>query len=173
MPGRCGNSSLRFQRTRRMSARWILVDGYSVLHTWSRFLTRKARQSSLQQRRETLVGLLRQYADHSRRRVTVVFDAYAAKHKVGEKEPAQGVEVLFSERGKTADDVIERLVAQAPVKDEILVVTSDNAERGTVEAMGAQTTSAEAFEMDVEAMLRDLAGAVRLHTRRRPLGARG
>jgi predicted RNA-binding protein with PIN domain len=155
-----------------LSQQWILVDGYSVLHAWPRFATRKARQLSLQQRREMLVGVLRQYADHSRRRVTVVFDAYAAKHKAEGKEPAHGVEVLFSERGKTADDMIERLVAQTADKGKILVVTSDNAERQTVEATGAQTTSAEVFEADVEAILRELAGMVRLHTRRRPMGPR-
>lgn len=155
-----------------MSQPWILVDGYSVLHAWPRFATRKARQMSLQQRREMLVGVLRQYADHSRRRVTVVFDAYAAKHKAEGKEPMHGVEVLFSERGKTADDVIERLVAQVGDKGKILVVTSDNAERQTVETMGAQTTSAEIFEADVEAVLRELAGMVRLHTRRGSVGPR-
>jgi predicted RNA-binding protein with PIN domain len=155
-----------------MNEQWILVDGYSVLHTWPRFVTRKARQLSLQQRREMLVGALRQYADHSRRRVTVVFDAYAAKHKAEGSEPTHGVEVLFSERGKTADDMIERLVGKAGDKGKVLVVTSDNAERQTVEAMGANTTSAEIFEGDVEAVLRELAGEVRLHTRRRPLGPR-
>ena len=69
---------------------------------------------------------------------------------------------MFSERGKTADNVIERLVARAEQKGEILVVTSDNAERSTVEAMGARPpTSAEVFEGDVEAALRGLAGDVR------------
>ena len=68
---------------------------------------------SLQQRREALVGVLRQYADHSRRRVTVVFDGYAAKHKPEGQEPTHGVEVLFSDKGKTADDLIERLVGQS------------------------------------------------------------
>ena len=153
-----------------MNDQWILVDGYSVLHAWPRFATRKARQLSLQQRREALVGLLRQYADHSRRRVTVVFDAYAAKHKAEGKEPTHGVEILFSERGKTADDLIERLVAEKMDKGKIVVVTSDNAERQTVEAMGAHTTSAEVFEGEVEAALRELAGMVRLHTRRRSMG---
>ena len=52
------------------------------------------------------------------------------------------------------------------------MVTSDNAERQTVEAMGANTTSAEVFEGDVEAVLRELAGMVRLHTRRRSMGPR-
>ena len=83
-----------------MSGRWILVDGYSVLHAWPRFATRKARQLSLQQRREMLVGLLRQYADPSRRRVTVVFDAYAAKHKAEGKEPTHGIESFVFRAGE-------------------------------------------------------------------------
>ena len=153
-----------------MSERWILVDGYSVLHAWARFGTRKARSLSLQQRREALVGLMRQFADHSGRRVTVVFDGYAAKHKLEGKEPSHGVEIVFSERGKTADDTIERMVAQAEHKARIQVVTSDNMERRTVETMGAHTLSAEVFEAEVDAALRDLAGSVRQHSRRRRLG---
>lgn len=153
-----------------MSDRWILVDGYSVLHAWPRFATRKARGLSLQQRREALVGLLRQYADHGRRRVTVVFDGYAAKHNPEGQEPTHGVEVLFSERGKTADDLIERLAGQSEHKADMLVVTSDNMERHTVEAMGAHTTSAEVFEVEVEAALRELAGMVRSHSCRRHIG---
>jgi predicted RNA-binding protein with PIN domain len=141
-----------------------------VLHAWPRFATRKARGLSLQQRREALTGLLRQYADHGHRRVTVVFDGYAAKHKPEGREPAHGVEVLFSERGKTADDLIERLVGQSEHKADILVVTSDNLERQTVEAMGTHSTSAEVFEAEVEAALRELAGMVRSHSRRRHIG---
>src|SRR5208282_1820079 len=136
-----------------MSGQWVLVDGYSVLHAWRMFATRKVRQLPLQRRREMLVGLLRQYADHNRRRVTVVFDAYAAKHKPEVAEPTHGVEVLYSERGKTADDLIERLVGLAEHKAGILVVTSDNMERRTVEALGAQTASAEVFEAELEAAL--------------------
>jgi predicted RNA-binding protein with PIN domain len=154
-----------------VSERWILIDGYSVLHAWARFGTRKARASSLQQRRETLVKLLHQFADQSGRRVTVVFDGYAAKHKPEGKDPSHGVEVVFSERGKTADDAIERLVAQAEHKARIEVVTSDNMERRTVETMGAQSLSAESFESEVDAALRDLAGLVRQHSRRRRPGA--
>src|SRR5271170_7942185 len=125
-----------------MSNRWILVDGYSVLHAWPRFTTRKSRQMSLQQRREMLVVMLRQYADHHHRRVTVVFDGYAAKHKPEVAEPKRGVEVLFSDKGKTADDLIERLVGQSEHRADMVVVTSDNMERRTVESLGAQSVSA-------------------------------
>ena len=153
-----------------MSERWILVDGYSVLHAWKRFATRKTRALSLHQRREALVKLLRQFADHRGWRVTVVFDGYAAKHKPEGEEPSHGVEVVFSERGKTADDVIERMVAEDGRKTQIEVVTSDNVERRTVEAMGAHSTSAEFFEAEVDAALQGLAGLVRQHSRRRRVG---
>jgi uncharacterized protein len=154
-----------------MSNRWVLVDGYSVMHTWKRFATRKASALSLQQRREELVKLLLQFADHSGRRVTVVFDGYAAKHKPERNEPSHGVEIVFSERGKTADDAIERMVSEAADRTRIQVVTSDNVERGTVEAMGAESLSAELFEAEMDAVLRDLAGAIRQHSRRRRIGS--
>jgi uncharacterized protein len=153
-----------------MSERWILVDGYSVLHAWKRFATRKSRALSLRQRRETLVKLLGQFADHSGHRVTVVFDGYAAKHKPEGNEPSHGVEVVYSERGKTADDAIERLVAQAEHKAAIQVVTSDNMERHTVESMGAHSVSAELFEAELDGALQGLAGLVRQHSRRRRAG---
>jgi len=125
---------------------------------------------SLQQRREELIKLLRQFADHGGHRVTVVFDGYAAKHKPEGSVPVQGIEVVFSERGKTADDVIERRVAEANRGLRIQVVTSDNVERGTVEAMGAESVSAQLFEAELETVLRDLAGTIRKHSRRRRMG---
>jgi ribosomal protection tetracycline resistance protein len=154
-----------------MSNRWVIVDGYSVLHAWPKLLKLAGR--ALEQRRGALVRVLRQFADHSGRRVTVVFDGYAAKHKPEVVEPSHGVEVLFSEKGKTADDAIERLVAQAEHRERILVVTSDNMERHTVESLGAHSVSAEVFEAEVESELRELARSVRHHGRRRHIGRIG
>lgn len=152
-----------------MSGNWILVDGYSVLHAWPKL--RKLAGRSLEQQRDGLIRVLRQYADQSGRRITVVFDGYAAKYKPEGREPLRGVEVIFSESGKTADDVIERLVAQAADRENILVVTSDNAERQTVEGLGARSQSAEIFEAEVMAVLKDLAKAVREHSRPRRIGS--
>ena len=149
-----------------MSDRWILVDGYSVLHTWPVFLTRKARSRSLAAKREVLIGLLRQYADHTGHRVTVVFDGYAAKHKPEVNEPTPGIEVVYSESGRTADDVIERFVGQAEHRSQILVITSDNLERDTVESLGAQSISTELFAAEAEVASQELAQLVSAHTRR-------
>jgi predicted RNA-binding protein with PIN domain len=149
-----------------MSARWVLVDGYSVLHTWPVFLTRKARARTLAGKRDVLISLLRQYADHTGHRVTVVFDGYAAKHKPESNEPTPGIEVVYSDKGKTADDVIERLVGQSEQPASILVITSDNLERHTVESLGAQSMSCDLFAVEADAALRELAQAVLLHSRR-------
>jgi hypothetical protein len=152
-----------------MREQWVLVDGYSVLHAWSKL--RRAAGRSLEHQRDALVGVLRQYGDARHCRVTVVFDGYAAKRRPEALEPTPGVEVLFSETGKTADDVIERLVGQAEHHDRILVVTSDKMERHTVESLGAHSMDAELFESEVMAALGELHGLVRRHGRERRLGS--
>ena len=148
-----------------MNERWVLVDGYSVLHAWPKL--RRAAGRSLEQQRDALVRVLRQYGDARHCRVTVVFDGYAAKRKPEAVEPTPGVEVLFSGAGKTADDVIERLVEQAERRERVEVVTSDNMERQTVESMGAHSVSAESFEVEVDTTLQELARTVRQYGRRR------
>jgi predicted RNA-binding protein with PIN domain len=146
-----------------MKAPWIIVDGYSVAHAWPRL--RQLAHGPLARRRELLVQLLGRYADFSGKRVTVVFDAYAVRHQPATAEPPHGVEVVFSRQGKTADDVIERVVALSPGCDHITVVTSDNVERQIVEALGARSLSAELFELEVADQLRELERAVRHHGR--------
>jgi hypothetical protein len=79
-------------------------------------------------------GVSRQYVYLTGRKVTVVFDGYAAKHKSDVAETTHGVDVLFSGRGKMADDVVERLVSQAENRGKILVVTSDAMGRHAVES---------------------------------------
>ena len=150
-----------------MSAPWILVDGYSVLHFWPRL--RKLAGRSLELQRDVLIGVLRQYGDATGSRMTVVFDGHSAKRPPAQIAPTPGVEVLFSASGKTADDVIERLVGTAPRPGAIRVVTSDNVERDTVEMLGAQCVSTELFETEVTAALGELARQVREHNRARRL----
>ena len=139
----------------------VLVDGYSLLHSWKRFTNRKTRSHSLQHKRDALIRILQQYADHTGHRVTLVFDAYAAKHKPDIPEPTPGVEVIYSDKGKTADEAIERTVGEASQPAQILVVTSDNLERTTVESLGARSMSGDLFEMEVNAAVKDLDTLVR------------
>jgi predicted RNA-binding protein with PIN domain len=150
-----------------MSGQWILVDGYSVMHSWKKL--RRPAGRSLEQRREALLSELQQYADHTGQRVTVVFDGYAAKHQPESTTKPGEVEVLFSTKNKTADDLIERQVGQAARPDQIQVVTSDNVERQIVEGLGAASVSSETFELEVARVLAELGEQVREHGPRRRL----
>jgi predicted RNA-binding protein with PIN domain len=136
---------------------------------WPRL--RKLAGRSLEHQRDALVRVLRQYGDQMRCRMTVVFDGYAAKRKPAGSPPVPGVEVLFSEHGKTADDVIERLVGLAAQPGLITVISSDNLERSTVEGLGAHSLAAEVFEAEVDAALRQLEQDLRHHSRHRRLGS--
>ncbi len=51
--------------------------------------------------------------------------------------------VAYATADQTADSIIERLVASSGVVREILVITADEAEKLTVEALGAATASPE------------------------------
>jgi predicted RNA-binding protein with PIN domain len=130
------------------------------MHAWRRLASKRM---SLSSRRDELVRLLCQYADHTGHKVTVVFDGYRLKHQPEILEPTRGVEVLFSERGKTADESIERMAGQVAGRQRVLVVSSDRMVRHTVESFGAQTASAEAFEAEVNSALAELACSIRRH----------
>jgi predicted RNA-binding protein with PIN domain len=124
-----------------MRTRWLIVDGYSLLHRMearspaSRGFSHAAR-GRIARRLEELIGTL---AD----RITVVFDGTG--EDAGSDAASAVVEVVFSPGDKTADTVIERLVSSAPDPGGILVVTSDRAERQTVGAAGAHSMSCGNF----------------------------
>jgi predicted RNA-binding protein with PIN domain len=149
-----------------MSTSWVLVDGYSVLHFWRKLIRKqRGRKQVGAEARDQLVKLMQQYADAIGARVSVVFDAYGAKHSPEQVDRGPGVQVVYSQPGKTADDTIERYVAEAADRASILVVTSDNLERQTVESLGARSMSCEMFETEVEAALQQLGILVRHHSR--------
>lgn len=150
----------------RMLPRWVLVDGYSVLHAWPAFQTRRQRARSFLHKRDELITMLARYADHTGDKLTIIFDGYAARHQP-ETVPTlwHGVEVLYSEAGRTADDVIERLVSLLTPRYRVVVITDDHAERRTVESLGAEGYSCEWFAEEVERALAELDRALRVQRR--------
>jgi uncharacterized protein len=83
------------------------------------------------------------------------------------------VEVVFSPGHHTADTVIERLVHEAPDPGGILVVTSDRAERETVDAAGAHSMGCGDFLVWCDQQrhaLASTAGVLRRKTPKSTLG---
>src|SRR5678815_4143514 len=120
-------------------ARYLIVDGHSVIFAWPELRKLHARRSSLA--REALIKQLRDYQDWTGVRVVVVFDGKGRKVEAT-SGPAE-VQVFYSRKGQTADAIIERLASKYAKRFEIMVATSDSMEGETVEACGAEWISAE------------------------------
>jgi uncharacterized protein len=122
-------------------ARYLIVDGHSIIFAWPELRKLHAQRSSLA--REALIKLLRDYQDWTGVHVVVVFDGKGRKIEAT-SDPAD-VQVFYSRTGQTADAIIERLASKYAKRYELMVATSDSMEGETVEACGAEWISSEAL----------------------------
>ncbi len=121
--------------------RLLLVDGYNLLHAARRPLGLD--RLDLDAARHRLLQHIEDTARSLARSVIVVFDSPQARSR---PEPsAFRMQVVFASGGLTADGWIERKVAQSARPQAVLVITSDQMIRRTVEAAGAQVQSSEDF----------------------------
>lgn len=141
----------------------ILVDGYSLLHNWPELARGRPRHSAAA--RAELVHVLTQYQDATGTPITIFFDGSGAPPGVPKNESTRTVEVLFSQAGQTADDMIERAAHRFQPYGEVLAVTDDHAERDTVIALGGSASSCLNFIAGVENALSELAADVQHHNR--------
>jgi uncharacterized protein len=122
-------------------ARYLIVDGHSVIFAWPELRRLHERRSSLA--REALIKRLRDYQDWTGVRVVVVFDGQG--RKIEATSGPGDVQVFYSRTGQTADAIIERLASKYAKRFELFVATSDSKEGETVEACGAEWISPEAL----------------------------
>jgi len=122
-----------------MQARYLIVDGHSVIFAWPELRKLHARRSVLA--REALAKELRDYQDWTGVNVVVVFDG-RGKH-ISEISDPHEVQIFYARRGQTADAIIERLASKYATRFDVTVATSDFLERQTVTACGAISISPE------------------------------
>ena len=120
-------------------ARYLIVDGHSVIFAWPELRKLHARRSSLA--REALLKQLRDYQDWTGVNVVVVFDG-KGKRVEATSDPAE-VQVFYSRNGQSADAIIERLASKYAKRYQLVVATSDSMEAETVHACGAESISPE------------------------------
>ena len=142
----------------------ILVDGYSLLHSWPELAPGKARHS--QAARDELIHVLTRYQDACGTPVTVIFDGAGSKRGRPQAELEPTVEVLYSRAGQTADQMIERATHRFQEYGEVLVVTDDFAERDTVMSLGGMVASCLGFIQSVESALADLQRELKNYNRK-------
>ena len=122
-------------------ARYLIVEGHSVIFAWPELRKLHARRSSLA--REALIKQLRNYQDWTGVRVVVVFDGTGTK--VDATSDPGDVQIFYSRSGQSADAIIERLASKYARRFELIVATSDSMEAETVQACGAESISPEAL----------------------------
>ncbi len=128
----------------------LIVDGHSTVFSLPDL--RRIHGSSPARARQELEKRLLHYQDNSGVSVILVFDG--AGERVSSEREGGGVQVIYSDRGRTADDVVERLVAKYAGKYELTVVTDHYAEQETVRAL-------DAFAIGVEGLVDLLSSAER------------
>jgi len=141
----------------------ILIDGYSLLHSWPELAPGKARHTAAA--RDELIHQITRYQDVIGTPITIVFDGANNDIRLSTVESSREVEILYSRTGQTADDIIERLAHRFAAYGEILAVTDDYAERDTVIAMGGLAASCTQFIRDVENAMVGLADELKHYNR--------
>ncbi len=119
---------------------WLIIDGYNVLRSNGRTVPLKG--SDFQADRERFIENLGRYRGQRRDKVTVVFDGFHADADFPAVKRQGGVEVIYSRRGQTADEVIKEMVEQASNTRDIMVVSSDREISDFVKGLGASVTGA-------------------------------
>jgi predicted RNA-binding protein with PIN domain len=127
----------------------VIVDGYNVIHAWPQ-LKRLLGDASLEAARDKLIERLSVFGMVAGADVTVVFDAHHSTARTNSEELVDGVHVLFTRKGHSADHAIERIAYDASqTGDAITVATSDRFQRDLVRGMGGAVISALELERRV------------------------
>lgn len=142
----------------------ILVDGYSLLHSWEELAPGRPRFSAAA--RDELIHRLTLYRDAIGTPITIVFDGSGAPSGTPRPISTFELEIIYSPAGQTADDVIERAAVRFQPYGEVMAVSDDNAERETVISMGGMACSCYNFIQTVNDTLKELDRDILHHNQR-------
>ncbi len=137
----------------------LIVDGYNVTHAWPSL--KQLMGVSLEDARDRLIDRLAVYSQVTGAEVTVVFDAHRTAAMANSEQVVQGVRVVFTRKGHSADHAIERLAYTVTAgEDPLTVATSDRFQRDLVRGMGGAVISALELERRVVEAEREMGRTV-------------
>lgn len=135
--------------------RYVLVDCYNLIFS-SRELHALSKPE-LESARQRLLELLSNYQGFTGCILTAVFDAYRVRENEGHTGVYDGISVVYTKEGQTADAYIEKAAHEILAKGaaDVYVVTSDGAEQMTVAGEGALRIPSAEFEKELERVTRE------------------
>jgi predicted RNA-binding protein with PIN domain len=121
----------------------IVVDGYNVIYADDEL--RRVAASDIGRSREKLVSILARYLANKDLMVTVVFDGRGGLTDADAAVPGK-LQVVYSAKYQTADDLIIAMIKASPNPRSHLVVTSDRAHiRPAVAEIGCAVIESKDF----------------------------
>jgi predicted RNA-binding protein with PIN domain len=99
----------------------LIIDGYNLIRKFPPLS--RAEEADFSSGREKLLEWLSLYRQKVSNPVTVVFDGGKGGDLIEGRDIYKGIKILYSPLGKTADDLIKRLIDKEGEKS--LVITSD------------------------------------------------
>jgi len=130
----------------------LLVDGYNILNAWPELA--KLKEKNFEYARSKLIHTLANFQALWGHRVIVVFDGHLVRGGTQKSDVVDGVDVVYTGEGETADVVIERLVSGFPGMT-VRVASSDWTEQRVIFLRGAYRLPARELKEWVEMLLRD------------------
>jgi predicted RNA-binding protein with PIN domain len=129
----------------------LLVDGYNLLHA-SGVFGHPDDEPSLETARRALLGFLAQHLNERERpRTIVVFDGKDAPKGLPEVGSFEKIQILFSRRKQSADDLIAELIAVEKQPRELMVISSDHGVQRSARQRGIVSQDSEAWIRELRA----------------------
>ncbi len=98
----------------------LIIDGYNLIYSLNF-------KKSLKEKREKLISLLDEFKNLNKVDITVVFDGTNQESEHRGYENKNGIKIIFSASGETADDVIIDIIKKRKEKaGNFVIVSSDN-----------------------------------------------
>jgi predicted RNA-binding protein with PIN domain len=137
-----------------MSAPFLIVDGYNLMHAAGLARANYGPGDLARQRHELLVRLARRLTTDERKRCTVVFDAIDAPPNLNGRFKHDEMLVQFAKPGHEADEVIEALIIQHSAAKRLTVVSSDHRLQTAIRRRKGIAVDSEIFLKQLESSQR-------------------
>ncbi|PZE19174.1 NYN domain-containing protein [Paenibacillus xerothermodurans] len=132
----------------------LIVDGYNIIGAWPEL--QKLKEVSLEEARDRLIEMLAEYQSYSGVKVLLVFDAYYVPG-LGGKYVQSKLRIFYTKEKETADELIERLVAEnIGRRRQIYVATSDMTEQHVIFGKGAFRVPAGELRIKLDLAKREI-----------------
>jgi uncharacterized protein len=105
-------------------AKHVIVDGFNVIRRDSELSD--IERMNFYGAQNALIQKLARYRRGTTNRITVVYDGTNGENTFRQKSQSEGIHIIYSARGETADEVIQELAAEASTnRSGLLVITAD------------------------------------------------